>query len=54
MYLEVLSNIKYARNIERILVIEVPESVCEIFGLNLPYPHEHKLMVGMPREEHPK
>lgn len=51
-YLQVLCHIKDPRDVQRVLLVELPQSVQEVLWLNLPNPHEHKLVVGMTREEH--
>jgi hypothetical protein len=53
-YLEILSNIEYADDIERVVVVKLVKSSLEIFWPDLPYTHEDKLMIGMTSKEHCK
>lgn len=52
MYLQVLRHVQYTSDILRVLLVELAESIQKILRFNLPNSHEHKLMVGMSREEH--
>jgi hypothetical protein len=51
-YFEVLSDIEYSSDVQGALFIEVPERIGEIRRLDLPYPHEHKLMIWMAAQKH--
>ena len=51
-YLEILGDIKNASDVERVLLIEVPERVRQVRRTNLPDAHEDKLVIGVAGEEH--
>jgi hypothetical protein len=53
-YFEILSNIKYAGDIERVVVVKLVERSLKVFWPDLPDPHEDELMIGMTSKEHCK